>query len=84
MIKIGKTIDKDEVAMVAKWNDDKYGKFIHGKVVPPSTAWFDPNLLRSAPPTEQIRISSLCIKYKTVSNKFHFAFFEIDKKLSTY
>jgi hypothetical protein len=51
MIKIGKAIDKDDVDMVAKWND-KYGTFIHDKVVPPSTAWFDSSLLRSAPPSE--------------------------------
>jgi len=47
--------------------------------VPPSTDWFHPSLSRSAPPSEQVRISSLCIKYKTVSHKLHFAFFEIDK-----
>ncbi len=51
MIKIGKAIDKDDVDMDAKWND-KYGTFIHDKVVPPSFAWFDPSLLRSAPPSE--------------------------------
>jgi hypothetical protein len=51
MINIGKAIDKDDVDMVAKWND-KYGTSIHDKVVPPSTAWFEPSLLRSAPPSQ--------------------------------
>ncbi len=37
MTRIGKAIDKDDVDMVAKWND-KYGTLIHDKVVPPSTA----------------------------------------------
>ncbi len=51
IIKIGKAIDKDDIDMVAKW-DDKYGTFIRDKVVPPSTNWFDPSLLRSALPSE--------------------------------
>jgi hypothetical protein len=51
LIKIGKAIDKDDLDMAAKWND-KYGTFIRDKVVPPSTAWFEPSLLRSAPPSE--------------------------------
>ena len=51
MIKIGKPINKDYIDMSDKWND-KYGAFIRDKVVPPSTAWFDPSLLRSAPPSE--------------------------------
>jgi hypothetical protein len=51
MIKIGKPIRKDDIDMSDKWND-KYGAFIRDKVVPPSTAWFDPSLLRSAPPSE--------------------------------
>ena len=33
MIKIGKAIDKDDINMVAKWND-KYGTFIRDKVAP--------------------------------------------------
>jgi hypothetical protein len=51
MIKIGKARGKDNIVMVAKWND-KYGTFIRDKVVPPSTAWFDLSLLRSAPPSK--------------------------------
>jgi len=51
MIKIGKAIDKDDIDMALKWND-KYGTFIRDKVVPPSNAWFDPSLLRSAPHSE--------------------------------
>jgi hypothetical protein len=51
MIKIGKPISQDDIDMSDKWND-KYGAFIRDKVVPPSIAWFDPSLLRSAPPSE--------------------------------
>jgi hypothetical protein len=51
MVKIGKAIDKDDIDMAAKWNG-KYGTFIRDKVVPPSTAWFDPSLLRSEPPSK--------------------------------
>jgi hypothetical protein len=51
MIKMGKPIRKDDIDMSDKWND-KYGAFIRDKVVPPSTTWFDPSLLRSAPPSE--------------------------------
>ena len=51
MIKIGKAIDKDDIDMVAKWND-KYDTFIHDKVVPPSIDWFDPSLLRPASSSE--------------------------------
>ena len=51
MIKIGKAIDKDDIDMAGKWND-KYGTFNRDKVVSPSTAWFDPSLLRSAPHSE--------------------------------
>ncbi len=51
MIKIGKPINQDDIDMSDKWND-KYGAFIRDKVVPPSTAWFDSSLLRSAPPSE--------------------------------
>ena len=51
MIKIGNAIDKVDVDMVAKCND-KYGTFIHDKVVPHSAAWFDPSVLRSAPSLE--------------------------------
>ncbi len=51
MIKIGKPIHNDDIDMANKWND-KYGAFIRDKVVPPPIAWFDPNLLRSAPPSE--------------------------------
>ena len=50
-IKIGKAIHKDDIDMVDKWND-KYMAFIRDKVVLNSTAWFDPSLLRSAPPSE--------------------------------
>jgi hypothetical protein len=53
MIKIGKAIDKDDIDMAAKWQNEKYGTFIRDKVVPPSIAWrFDPSLLRSAPSSE--------------------------------
>jgi hypothetical protein len=51
LIKIGKPINKDNIDMVDKWND-KYMAFIRDKAVPPSTAWFDPSLLLSAPPLE--------------------------------
>ncbi len=50
MIKIGKPIHKDDIDMDDRWND-KYGACIRDKVVPPSTDWFDPSLLRSAPPS---------------------------------
>ena len=51
LVKIGKPIHKDDIDMADKWND-KYMAFIRDKVVQPSTAWFDPSLLRSAPPSE--------------------------------
>ncbi len=51
MIKIGKAIDKDDIDMVGKWND-KYGTFIRDKIVPYSTAWLDPSLLRPVPHSE--------------------------------
>ena len=51
IIKIRKPIHNDVIDMANKWND-KYGVFIRDKVVPPQTAWFDPSLLRSAPPSE--------------------------------
>ena len=51
MTKIGKAIHKDDIDMVDKWND-KYGAFMPDKVLSPSTAWFDPSLLRSAPSSE--------------------------------
>ncbi len=51
MIKIRQAIDKDDINMAGKWND-KYGKFIRDKVGPPSTAWFDPSLLRPVPHSE--------------------------------
>ena len=51
IIKIGKEIHKDDIDMVDKWND-KYGALIRDKVVPPSSPWLDPSLLRSAPPSE--------------------------------
>ncbi len=51
MIKIGKAIAKDNIDMAGKWND-MYGTFIRNKIVPPSTDWFDPSLLRSAPHSE--------------------------------
>ncbi len=51
MIKIGKIIDKDDIDMAGKWND-KYGIFLRDKVLLPSTDWFDPRLLRSAPHSE--------------------------------
>ena len=59
MIKIGKAINKDDIDMSDKWND-RYRAFIRDKVVPPSTAWFDPSLLHSAPPSELVHNSSLC------------------------
>jgi hypothetical protein len=46
-----KAIDKEDIDMAAKWNE-KHGTFIRDKVVPPSPDWFDPSLLRSAPPSE--------------------------------
>ena len=51
MIKIGKPICIDDIDMSDKWND-KYGAFTRDKVAPSSSAWFDPSLLRSAPPSK--------------------------------
>ncbi len=51
MIKIGIPIHNEDIDMANKWND-KYGAFIRDKVVLAPTVWFDPSLLRSAPPSE--------------------------------